>query len=104
MAMHPEVQVKAQEELDNYLSLTRLPDLEDRDYLPYCQAIFMEVLRWRPAVPLGLPHRLMVDDQYEEYHLPAGAMIVPVSTLYTYTNDILPMISAERLVCTRWVQ
>lgn len=76
--MHPAVQIKAQEELDQLLKGTRLPELEDRQLLPYCQALLMETLRWRSAVPLSIPHRLMVDDFYEGYHLPAGSLIVPV--------------------------
>ena len=78
MAMYPDVQAKVQEELDTIIGLSRLPELEDRSRLPYCQATLMEVLRWRPAVPLGIPHRLMVDDQYQGYHFPAGSLIVPV--------------------------
>ena len=78
MAMYPAVQTKAQEELDKLLGLARLPELDDRESLPYCQALLMEVLRWRPAVPLSIPHRLVVDDQYNGYHLPAGSLIVPV--------------------------
>ena len=78
MAMHPEVQAKAQAELDSYVS-ARLPEVEDREHLPYCLATLMEVLRWRPSAPLGVPHRLMVDDYYNGYFLPAGSLIVAVS-------------------------
>ena len=96
--MYPEIQTRAQKELDNYLGSTRLPDHEDREHLPYCQALLMEVLRWRPAVPLGIPHRLMVEDWYDGYHLPAGSMIVPVSTSLRLVarSESLPI---ECLVC-----
>ena len=78
MAKYPRVQAKIQAELDKIVGPTRLPELEDRDLLPYCQATLLEVLRWRPAVPLGIPHRLMVDDRYDGYHFPAGSLIVAV--------------------------
>ena len=84
MAMHPDVQAKAQAELDGLLGMTRLPDLDDRDSLPYCQALLLETLRWRPAVPMGIPHRLMVDDVYNGYHLPAGSLIIPVCCIVTH--------------------
>lgn len=42
---HPEVQVKAQEELDRVVGQARLPDFSDRISLPYVNAIVKEVLR-----------------------------------------------------------
>ena len=82
--MHPTIQTKAQAEVDKLLGGARLPELADRDSLPYCQAVLLEVLRWRPAVPLSIPHRLMEDDAYGGYHLPAGSLVVPVGTLFCH--------------------
>ena len=53
MALYPDVQSKAQAELDTVVGTGRLPEFEDRQSLPYIEAIMMETLRWRPAVPLG---------------------------------------------------
>ena len=78
MALYPHVQAKAQLELDELLGLTRLPEWDDHDRLPYCQAILLEALRWRPPIPLGIPHRVMVDDEYQEHHIPAGSLILAV--------------------------
>ena len=78
MAMHPDVQAKAQRELDDCLHIARLPGFEDREHLPYCVAVLMEVVRWRPATPLGIPHRLTKDDYYDGYFLPAGSLVVAV--------------------------
>lgn len=52
MVLHPEVQVKAQEELDRVCP-NRLPDFDDMDSLPYIDAIRREVLRWNPVAPEG---------------------------------------------------
>jgi len=38
-------------------------------------AIIKESARWGPTVPLGLPHRVMEDDVYENYLIPKGATI-----------------------------
>ena len=86
MAIHPHFQAKAQSELDTLLNHTRLPEWEDHDSLPYCQAVLLEVLRWRPTVPLGIPHRVMVDDQYGDYHIPCGALIMSVRVLFPSDN------------------
>ena len=37
MSLYPEVQKKAQEELDRVIGRDRLPELDDRDSLPYIQ-------------------------------------------------------------------
>ena len=42
---HPEVQVKAQREIDSVVGQERLPDFGDRPFLPYITAIVKEVLR-----------------------------------------------------------
>jgi cytochrome P450 len=53
MAMYPDVQKKAQAELDTVIGRDRLPDLDDLDSLPYINAIVKETLRWQPVVPMG---------------------------------------------------
>ena len=78
MAKYPHIQRKAQQELDRVVGSRRLPDHDDRDTLLYCQALVMEVLRWRPAVPMGVPHRVTAEDEYLGYHIPAGAIVIAV--------------------------
>ena len=53
MLTHPEVQRKAQEELRQVVGTDRLPTLNDRNRLPYIEAVLKELLRWMPVTPLG---------------------------------------------------
>ena len=53
MILHPEVQARAQAELDSELGGSRLPELSDRNSLPYINLVMKEVLRWRTVTPLG---------------------------------------------------
>jgi cytochrome P450 len=53
MLLRPDVQKKAQEELDSVIGTDRLPDLADRLLLPYVNAIVTEVLRWNSVAPTG---------------------------------------------------
>jgi len=55
MCLHPEVQRKAQEEIDRVVGHDRLPNAQDRKDLPYVDAIMREVTRFQPVVPLGEP-------------------------------------------------
>ncbi|PBK93209.1 cytochrome P450 [Armillaria gallica] len=74
--LYPEVQAKAQAELDAVVGHTRLPNFDDRPRLPYIDAILLEALRWNPVAPTGFAHRSVKDDVYRGYYIPAGATII----------------------------
>ncbi|KZV94234.1 cytochrome P450 [Exidia glandulosa HHB12029] len=76
MILHPQVQASAQDELERVVGSTRLPSYDDMEKLPYIRAIIREVLRWRPPLPLGLPHRLSEDDVYDGFHIPSGTLCI----------------------------
>ncbi len=60
MLLYPEVAKKAQAELDSVVGTDRIPTFEDRDNLPYINAIVKETIRWHPVAPMGrrlLNHR-----------------------------------------------
>ncbi|KAF7346449.1 O-methylsterigmatocystin oxidoreductase [Mycena sanguinolenta] len=72
MALNPEVVQKAQNELDTVVGQGGLPGFEHRIVLPYCEAVFREVFRWRPIAPLAMAHATSEDDVYEGYYIPKG--------------------------------
>lgn len=75
MSMYPEVQAKAQAELDEVFGKYQLPSLDDYDSLPYLTAVVKETLRWLNVAPLGVPHLLEKDDEYRGYILPKGSLV-----------------------------
>ncbi|KAF8308967.1 cytochrome P450 [Clavulina sp. PMI_390] len=77
MLMYPEVQKKAQQEVDHVVGTDRLPTHEDyaNGGMPYVESIFKEILRWRPGAPWGIPHATTKDDEYEGYLIPKGTVI-----------------------------
>ncbi|KAG1858592.1 cytochrome P450 [Suillus tomentosus] len=79
MVLYPEVQARAQAEIDSVIgeTLERLPDWDDRASMPYINAIILETLRWFPVAPLGIAHATVNDDIYEGYYIPKGATVVP---------------------------
>ncbi|EPS99055.1 hypothetical protein FOMPIDRAFT_1050962 [Fomitopsis schrenkii] len=77
MTLHPEVVRRAQDEIDRVIGNARLPDVDDRSSLPYVECVLTEVYRWNPPLYLGVPHRLMTDDEYRHYHIPEGTVIIP---------------------------
>lgn len=76
MVLYPGPFTKAQEEMDFVVGRERLPDLSDRESLPYLESVIKEVYRWNPPVPLGLPHRVMKDDIFRDRFIPKGSTIL----------------------------
>lgn len=76
MEMYPEIQKRAQMDIDHVTGGERLPVPEDEAKLPYVTAIVKEVLRYMPVAPLGLQHRVMEEDEYEGYRIPKGSVII----------------------------
>ncbi|KIK50583.1 hypothetical protein GYMLUDRAFT_438456 [Collybiopsis luxurians FD-317 M1] len=77
MCLNPEVQRKGQEELDRIVGRDRLPTFKDRRSLPYVEAIYQEVMRLHPPLPLSLLHSSIEDDVYRGYFIPKGCQIIP---------------------------
>ncbi|PHH82289.1 hypothetical protein CDD82_6469 [Ophiocordyceps australis] len=85
MINFPEVQQKAQAEIDAIVGPERFPRLQDRDKMPYIEALVKEVYRWSPVAPMGIPHSLEQDVVFGDYLLPKGAHILPA--MWWFCND-----------------
>jgi cytochrome P450 len=53
--LFPEVAQKVYDEIQAITDGTRLPTLKDRENMPYTVAVWKEVLRWKPFLPLSKP-------------------------------------------------
>ncbi|CAA7263055.1 unnamed protein product [Cyclocybe aegerita] len=85
MAISPDVQKKAQAEIDRVVGTNRLPDFTDRPSLPYIEAIYREVMRFCPPLPIGLMHTLAEDDVCGGYFIPKGTQVFP--NIWAITHD-----------------
>jgi cytochrome P450 len=54
MVHYPDVMRKAQAQIDSVVGRDRVPTFADRPHLPYLRALVKELLRWRPAGPMGM--------------------------------------------------
>ena len=61
MMLYPEVQKRAQSELDEVVGRDRLPTFEDRDRLPYIANVVKETFRWKAVAPLGASHHSILN-------------------------------------------
>ncbi|KAJ7112410.1 cytochrome P450, partial [Mycena crocata] len=69
MALHPDVQAKAQTEIDSVVGHESIPGFEHRSSLPYVEFIIKELYRYHPVAPL-VPHATIQEDVYRGYHIP----------------------------------
>ncbi|KAK1231444.1 hypothetical protein PQX77_005424 [Marasmius sp. AFHP31] len=89
MLHHPECQKRAYEEIISVVGEDNLPNLNDRESLPYIDCIVQEVIRWSPVGPLGIPHRAMDSDIYNGLYIPKGATVI-VNYLYVSFGQAIP--------------
>ncbi|KAI0699915.1 cytochrome P450 [Cerioporus squamosus] len=90
MSLYPDVQRRAQAELDRVVGRNRTPEADDRDRLPYVDALVKETLRWYPAVPLGVARRAMEDDEYDGYRIPKGAIVMVNLWAIMHNDKVYP--------------
>ena len=83
MTLFPDVQRRAQAELDSVVGTERLPDFSDRPCLPYVNALIKEIMRWFMIAPIGVAHRSFADDVYDGFHIPAGTIVLTNSWYVT---------------------
>lgn len=89
MTLYPEVQKRAQKHIKQSVP-NRLPTVDDYDSLPYIRVLLRELMRWAPAVPLGLRHCVLQDDVYENYFIPKGATIIGNIGAIVHDEEIYP--------------
>ena len=59
MVSNPEIQEKVHEEIKDSIGLERLPNLQDKEKLPYTMATLEEIMRLNPQIVFTLPHYVM---------------------------------------------
>ena len=84
MSLYPEVQQRAHKEIDRVIGTDRLPDYEDYEKLIYIRAILLESLRWIPITPVGVAHRVSMEDNYNGFRIPKDATVLAVRCLIIY--------------------
>ncbi|KAG1861718.1 cytochrome P450 [Suillus subalutaceus] len=101
MVLYPDIQKRAQAEIDSVIGRDRLPTFEDRASLPYIDAVMRETFRWQPVTPLGLPHATSSDDVYDGYFIPKGAIIA--YNIWGITRDEKRYPDASRFIPERFI-
>ncbi|KAK7055284.1 cytochrome P450 [Favolaschia claudopus] len=76
LAVYPEYQERARQEIDDVVGLARLPELADFSQMPFINALIKEVTRIQPIFPTGIPHYTTEDIRYKDYIIPKNTTVI----------------------------
>ncbi|XP_037110976.1 cytochrome P450 2F2-like [Syngnathus acus] len=74
---HPDVQERCQQEIDEVLNGEDKVCFDDRNKMPYVQAVIHEIQRIANTVPLSVFHCTTKNTELMGYSIPKGTMIIP---------------------------
>uniref|UniRef100_A0A8C7UK43 Uncharacterized protein n=1 Tax=Oncorhynchus mykiss TaxID=8022 RepID=A0A8C7UK43_ONCMY len=77
MIKYPHIQESVQKEIDEVIG-SRVPTVDDRVKMPYTDAVIHEVQRYMDLSPTSVPHKVMRDREFYNYHIPEGTMVLPL--------------------------
>ncbi|XP_030063528.1 cytochrome P450 2D15 isoform X2 [Microcaecilia unicolor] len=76
MLLHPDIQSKVHEEIDQMIGRERKPVLGDQVNMPFTNAVIHESQRCGDIVPIGLPHMAYRDTEILGFFIPKGTVVV----------------------------
>ncbi|KAG2057780.1 cytochrome P450 [Suillus hirtellus] len=103
MVLYPDVQKRAQAEIDSMVGRERLPTFEDRVSLPYIDAVVRETFRWQPVSPLGVSHATSSDDVYDGYFIPNVRCAIITHNTWGITRNEKRYPDASRFIPERFI-
>ena len=124
ITIHTAEQKIAQAEIDAVVGRDRLPTFADRECLPYCEALCLEIMRRYTLGPLGklifqtpssvhsdefsffvwttgLPHVSREDDVHDGYFIPKGTIVIPNNWYVFLPQAVIPRMRPLTIVLRR---
>jgi len=102
MILRPDIQEKAQAEIDRVVGSERLPTFADREDLPYVDAILKETLRIHPILPMSLPYKALEEYSYRGWIIPKDAIIM--ANVWAITQDPERYPSPKEFIPERYIE
>ncbi|NXU58126.1 CP2J2 protein, partial [Turnix velox] len=88
MAMYPDIQAHVQAEIDAVIGQARQPSLEDRNNMPYTNAVIHETQRKGNIIPMNVPRQTVKDTMVDGFLIPKGTVLMTnLSTVHFDKNE-----------------
>uniref|UniRef100_A0A8C0XKY1 Uncharacterized protein n=1 Tax=Castor canadensis TaxID=51338 RepID=A0A8C0XKY1_CASCN len=76
MTLHPDVQRRVQQEIDEVIGQVRRPEMGDQARMPFTNAVIHEVQRFADITPFGVPHMTSRDVEIQGFLIPKGTTLI----------------------------
>ncbi|KAM6162470.1 LOW QUALITY PROTEIN: cytochrome P450 2D17-like [Erethizon dorsatum] len=76
MILHPDVQRRVQQEIDEVIGQRRHPEMGDQARMPFTNAVIHEVQRFGDIIPMSLPHMTSRDTEVQGFLIPKGTTLI----------------------------
>ncbi|CAI5777055.1 cytochrome P450 2J2-like isoform X1 [Podarcis lilfordi] len=87
MAIYPDIQAKVQAEIDSVIGQSRQPAMDDRDRMPYTNAVVHEIQRISNIIPLNVPRLTTKDTTLAGFHIPKDTVLLTNLTSLLFDED-----------------
>ncbi|XP_029433076.1 cytochrome P450 2K1 [Rhinatrema bivittatum] len=87
MMKYPEIQKRAQKEIDTVIKPGQVPKVEDRRNMPYTDAVVHEVQRFANIIPMSVSRATSTEVHFRGYCIPKGIEVVPLLTSVLYDKS-----------------
>ncbi|XP_059103410.1 cytochrome P450 2D20-like [Peromyscus eremicus] len=77
MILHPDVQSRVHQEIDEVIGQGRRPEMADQARMPYTNAVIHEVQRFADIAPMNIPHMTSRDIEVQGFLIPKGTTLIP---------------------------
>ncbi|XP_053577585.1 cytochrome P450 2G1-like [Bombina bombina] len=75
---YPDILDKIHKEIDTVIGRNREPNVQDRNQMPYTEAVLHEIQRYIDIIPMGVPRKTTQDVHFKGYVLPKGTTVFPM--------------------------
>ncbi|KAM5145957.1 cytochrome P450 2B4-like [Mantella aurantiaca] len=94
---NPDVLGKVYKEIDSIIGRDRSPKMQDRNHMPFTDAVIYEIHRFVDLFPMALPRKTTKDVEFRGYYLPKDTNVYPMITTvlkdpacFPYPNEFNP--------------
>ncbi|XP_073913120.1 cytochrome P450 2B1-like isoform X4 [Castor canadensis] len=78
MLKYPHVAERVQKEIKEVIGSHRPPALDDRNKMPYTEAVIHEIQRFSDLLPIGVPHMVIQDTAFRGHIIPKNTEVYPI--------------------------